>query len=87
MTDKHNFTFRVRVQGLKGQPQSSHSKSFFNESILSILWSKPFLFMTHSLNWPQIFGPAIFGTVPQFRDRPAFIMKSKYSTAILCSQI
>ena len=54
MTDKHNFTFRVRVQGLKGQPQSSHSKSFFNESILSMLWSKPFLFMTTFNFWGYI---------------------------------
>ena len=43
MTDKHNFTFRVRVQGLKGQLQRSQSKLFLSKSILSMLWSKQFL--------------------------------------------
>ena len=43
MTDKHNFMFRVRVQGLKGQLQSSPSKSFLSKSISSMLWSKQFL--------------------------------------------
>ena len=43
MTDKHNYTFRVRVQGLKGQLQSSPSKSFLSKSISSMLWSKQFL--------------------------------------------
>ena len=43
MTDKHNFTFRVRVQGLKGQLQRSQSKLFLSKSISSMLWSKQFL--------------------------------------------
>ena len=43
MTDKHNFTFRVRVQGLKGQLQSSPSKSFLSKSISSMLLWKQFL--------------------------------------------
>ena len=46
MTDKHNFTFRVRVQELKGQLQSSHSKLFLSISISSMLWSKQVLFST-----------------------------------------
>ena len=43
MTGKHDFTFRVRVQGLKGQLQSSQLKSFLSISISSMLWSKQFL--------------------------------------------
>ena len=43
MTDKHNFTFRVRVQGLKGQLQRSQSKLFLSKSISSMLWSNQFL--------------------------------------------
>ena len=43
MTDKHNFTFRVRVQGLKGQLQRSQSKLFLSKSISFMLWSKQFL--------------------------------------------
>ena len=46
MTDEHNYTFRVRVQELKGQLQRSQSKLFLSESISSILWSKQFLFLS-----------------------------------------
>ena len=45
MTGKHNFTFRVRVQGLKGQLHSSQSKLFLSISVLSMLWSKQVLFL------------------------------------------
>ena len=54
MTDKHNFTFRVRVQGLKGQLQRHSSKSYLGKSISHNTKNRRFLWITFPFLWLRI---------------------------------